>query len=336
MKRFISALLGLCLCLCLTACSDGKEKRQTDFFAMDTTMSMTIYGPEGEAVLRQSQQEIQRLEALLSRTREDSPVSVLNRGECVENEELSGLLRQAMQLSESVGGSFDVTIAPVVSAWGFTTEAYRVPTEEERSQLLEAVGGEHVNIQENSITLDPGTGVDFGGIAKGYASDRIAQLWKEQGVSSGIASLGGNIYVCGRKPDGSDWQVAVRDPDGEGYLGILRLHDSFAVTSGSYERYFVGEDGKIYHHIIDPKTGAPADSGLVSVTVVGSSGTRCDALSTALFVMGAEQAADYWRQQGKDFDMILLDRDGRVQVTKGLEQCFDSEERGKYRYEIIR
>ena len=178
--------------------------------------------------------------------------------------------------------------------------------------------------------------IDLGGIAKGYASDRVAEIWKNEGVEHGLAALGGNIYCRGSKADGSSWRVSVQDPnDPAAYVGILSLADAFAVTSGAYERNFT-ENGKFYHHIIDPATGYPAESGLASVTVVSQeSGTLCDALSTACYVLGEENALALWREMGS-FELVLVTEDGRVLITEGLEGSFDSSSAANsYVYEII-
>ena len=321
---FVAVLLLLCGC--------STSPTYTDFFAMDTSMRFTLYSSAGLS----AQKEILRLESLLSRTREDSLISALNRGESVENRELADLLRQSKEYTAATDGAFDVTIAPVVSAWGFTADSYRVPAADELTALLSLVGSERVSIDSDTVTLAERTMIDLGGIAKGYASDRVAAIWEEDGVEHGLAALGGNIYCRGTKADGSPWRVSVQDPsDPTAYVGILSLHDAFAVTSGAYERNFT-ENGKFYHHIIDPATGYPAESGLCSVTVVShESGTLCDALSTACYVLGAERSLALWREMG-GFDLVLVTEDGRVLITEGLEGSFDSSSAANpYVYEII-
>ena len=325
------ALLPLLLALC--GCS---SEAQAQFFAMDTSMSMTLSAKGAADILSASQEEILRLEGLLSPTDENSAVCALNRGESVENEELSALLESSLSHSAATSGAFDITVAPVVSAWGFTGEAFRVPSQEELAALLERTGYENISAAA-PLSLPEGFAVDFGGIAKGYASDRIAALWTQSGVESGCAALGGNVYVHGHKPDGSLWRVAVRDPrNAAGAVGILSLNDAFAVTSGGYERNFT-ENGVTYHHIIDPGTGYPAQSGLLSVTVVShQSGTLCDAYSTALFVLGEAEALKLWRESAGAFDLILVTEDGRVLITESLADAFEKNESSTYRYEIVR
>ena len=162
--------------------------------------------------------------------------------------------------------------------------------------------------------------LDFGGIAKGWAGDRAVQLLRGCGVTSAIVRLGGNIHTVGTKPDGSAWRVGIEDPDTGNTLAAVSVTDRAVVTSGSYQRFFTW-DGQRYHHILDPDTGRPADNGLTSVTIVGDCGARCDALSTALFVMGQERSADFWRAH-RDFDAVFVRTDGSVAITAGLKDAF--------------
>lgn len=205
------------------------------------------------------------------------------------------------------------------------------------------MGAEHVHLDgASAVSLDQGTQIDLGAIAKGYASDAVAAIYQEHGITHGIVDLGGNTWVCGGNLKGEPWRIGVQDParagEAEAYTGILRMADGFAVTSGGYQRYFE-ENGKTYHHIIDPATGHPAESGLTSVTVVADgtvgNGTMCDALSTALFVMGEERALDFWRSGVYDFDLILVTEDGRLLVTDGIADRFQPDETAGYAYEVI-
>ncbi|WP_331493259.1 FAD:protein FMN transferase [[Ruminococcus] torques] len=145
---------------------------------------------------------------------------------------------------------------------------------------------------------------------------------KEDGITSALLDIGGNIQAVGSRPDGSDWRIALRSPFGEGQIGVLEISDRAVVTSGNYERYFVGEDGREYGHIIDPKTGYPVDNGTASVTIITEEGKTADALSTSMFVKGVSGAEEYWRAR-QDFDMILITEDGQVYVTEGIENSFE-------------
>ncbi len=354
MKRFLAAVFCMALFCSLTGCKSTGES-SAEFYAMDTTMNVTAYGTGAKSAVSETQAKVDRLEALLSRTRSDSEVSAINSGAAdapvAVSIETAGLLNAAWSYSHTTNGAFDITIAPVVSAWGFTTDHYQVPTQPALDALLNAVDYTGVLVEGISsssarVTLRKGQAVDLGGIAKGYASDCVEAILAENGVERAMASLGGNIYVRGTKPDGSAWRVGVQDPDRSGgFVGVLSLSDAFAVTSGGYQRYFE-QDGKRYHHIIDPATGYPAESGLTSVTIVADgnktetpntpgNGTMCDAFSTAMFVMGEEKAAEFWRSGAYNFQMVLVTEDGRVLVTDGLADKFEQEDGSGYAYETI-
>ena len=235
-----------------------------------------------------------------------------------------------------------------MDAWGFTGDSFRIPEQSELDELLKHVNSDEIQIQEepaHSVTLGEGQAIDLGGIAKGYTSDCVEAVFYDHEIENGKISLGGNVFVLGTKPDGSDWRVGIKDPRNEsGLAAILSLRDAYAITSGGYERYFE-ENGKTYHHIIDPSTGYPADSGLLSVTVVAAdngpdwagagNGAMCDAFSTALFVMGEEQALDFWRNGGYDFDLVLVTEDGRVVITAGLADRFEEVKDSGYTYETV-
>ena len=346
----ITALLLAALAVCgLTGCGGTRDpdeaQESIQVIAMDTAMVLTAYGKESTRAVYDAEEEVRRLDALLSRTSGSSEVSMLNGagGEMVPvGAEICTLIQTAGDFTEATGGAFDITIAPVVSAWGFTTDSYQVPDREALQTLLESVGMEHVHLSGGDASLDEGTMIDLGGIAKGYAADQVAEIFRSRQVPRGKIELGGNILVIGDKPDGTAWRVGIQDPKradaADGLVGVLNLMDAFAVTSGSYQRYFE-QDGKIYHHIIDPATGYPADSGLTSVTVVADSepgnGTMCDALSTALFVMGEEKALDFWRSGRYDFQLVLVTADGRVVVTGGLRDSFVELEESGYEYEYV-
>jgi len=350
MKRMVAWILAMLLTCSLAGCGKtGEQPDQTaesvQVIAMDTVMHVTAYGENrGKAVAR-AETEIYRLEELFSRTREDSEIARLNRsaGERVNvGAEVCDLLRAAGEYANATGGAFDITIAPVVSAWGFTTDHQQIPAAEELKEKLAAVGMEYVHVDEETAMLDDGTQVDLGGIAKGYASDLGRKIFQEYEIPRGTIQLGGNVLAWGQRPDGQPWRIGIQDPkhpdDGNALAAIIALSDAFAVTSGSYQRFFE-ENGKQYHHIIDPATGYPAESGLTSVTVVADgeigNGTMCDALSTALFVMGEEEALEFWRSGTYDIELVLVTEDDRVVVTEGLRDALTEMEESGYTYEIV-
>lgn len=351
MRRLRSITLVLALVLGLTGCSASPADPDTaeehiQFLAMDTVMTLSLYGENRAEALSAAEELIRDLESRLSRTEERSAVSRLNRGEAVElDEELDSLLSLAAFFRLATEGAFNIGVAPLASAWGFTTDHYQVPDPSEISRLVKVAEETWLRDSPEGQILEPGQAIDLGGIAKGYAADKLAELFREREIPRAMASLGGNVLAWGDRPDGTPWRVGVQDParpdDQSAFAGILSLKNAFAVTSGGYQRYFE-EGGKVYHHILDPATGYPADSGLTSVTVVAdyfpgeSFGTLCDALSTAFFVMGEEEALDAWREDwGNDCDLVLVTEDGRVVITQGLAESFTLDEGSGYTLEIV-
>lgn len=318
------SVLCTALLLLLAGCS-GEEPVRRELTAMDTFMTLTVYGQSpaaAEALLEEAAGEIKRLEELLSVTSPGSEIYQANRSGgagTALSDPARELLEDALALCEETGGALDVTVYPAVRAWGFTTGDYRVPEEAELSALTERIDYTQVSLDGGLLTLPDGMELDLGAVAKGWTGDRLMSLFREAGAASAIVELGGNVQALGAKSDGSPWRVAVQAPEG-GYAGVLEIKDKAVVTSGGYQRYFE-QDGETYIHIIDPATGRPARTGLASVTIVSDSGLRGDGLSTALFVMGREKAEAFWRTH-PDFEFILLCEDGTAAVTEGLEDCF--------------
>jgi thiamine biosynthesis lipoprotein len=294
---------------------------------MDTVMQLTAYGDAAPEGLAAAGAAIERLERLVSVTREDSEVYRANSrpGQALPvSEDTALLIENALRIGARTGGALDISVYPIVKAWGFTTDGYRIPSDGELAALLASVDYTAIEYERDAQTLrvPEGMQIDLGSIAKGYSGDLAAEALRASGVRSALLSLGGNIQTLGAKPNGEPWRVAVRDPeDAELYAGAIDVTDKAVVTSGGYERYFTGENGEIYWHIMDPATGRPARSGLISVTVVGTSGMECDALSTALFVLGAEGAAAYWREYG-GFDAVLITENREIWITEGIERAF--------------
>ena len=313
MKQRISFLLA-CVFLCLPGCrASGAEQT---FFAMDTVMSVQVSGRRGPQAVAAAREAVERLDGLLSRTDSDSQIARLNTaagdGAAVAvDPDVAELLAFSQEIARQLPGDFDITIAPVMDAWGFTTEERHVPAPDALAAAMALVDSEELSVDTEASAAS------------------LARAGME-------VDLGGNVTVIGAKEDGSPWRVAVKDPRDTGsYLCVLALTDVTLSTSGGYERYFE-EDGVRYHHIIDPETGYPADSGLLSVTVVSADHLLADALSTALFVAGPEEALDF-RRSRDDFELVLCTGQGELLVTEGLEDVFTfaGADRG-YTYEIAR
>ncbi len=314
---------------------NGDGSYSCELFAMDTVMNLKACGENAEKALSDASAELYRLDRELNITSKTSPVYALNRRSIdTVDGDTAEVLRQSLRLAELTEGSFDPTIYPVVRAWGFTEDEYRVPGQTEINDLLSHVGYSKISaVSQNDGSLrvsfsDGQTQIDTGGIGKGYASEVICSVMKKNGVESAVVSLGGNVMTVGSKSDGSRWKVAIEDPfDSESgnYAGIIQLSDKYAITSGGYQRFFK-KNGKTYIHIMDPATGYPVDNDLSSVTIVSESGTEGDALSTALYVMGLEKAQEFWKKTTDPaFEAILITKDKNIYVTEGIAGSFTSD-----------
>lgn len=320
------AVCGLALLLFFTLCGCGAQRQTGEWFAMDTVMTAAVYGSAD--ALDAVEAETYRLDALLAAQKDDSEIAAVNDGAEVVSEETAALLRRALEIAAETNGAYDPTVYPLMRAWGFTDGNYRVPADAELDALLQTTGWTEVSADGTTASLPEGFALDLGGIGKGYAAGRCKEILKAHGVTSALLSLGGNVSALGSKPDGTAWTVAIENPDGGAYLGTVQITDQCVVTSGGYQRYFE-QDGVRYWHILDPETGKPARSGMKSVTIVSADDTLADALSTALFVMGPERAADFWREHRAEFGAVWLTDDGRLFVTEGLTLTTERE------YEVV-
>lgn len=295
MKRLLCLLI---ICGLLSGCT-GETKAQETHFVMDTVMDLQLWGADAHTGCDRIKTMLNELEQDWSATNEASVLSLLNRGEEVLlDEQQKALLEGVEQLSERTGGAFDPTMGAVSRVWGFYDQQYRVPMELEISTAMS---------QELW---------DLGAALKGYAGDRAVEIMKQLDIDRAVLNFGGNVQTYGSKPGGERWQIGIQNPDGSGSLGIISVEGTMSiVTSGDYQRYFE-QGGVRYHHILDPETGYPAASGLRSVTVICRDGLTADALSTALFVMGLEQATAFWRQSA-DFEAVFVLRSGQVYATEG-------------------
>ena len=319
--------MGIGISLAFAGCTSQSlegQQEQVNFFGMDTYMTITAYGEDAGEAVEEAQARILELEKEWSVTDESSQIYQANHsgGSPVTlSDDTRDVVSFALEMAEKTGGALEPTIYPVLEAWGFTTDENRIPAPDEIQTLLEHVGYEQVSLSGNELTLPEGVELDLGAVGKGYAGDAAAEVIKEQGVTSALLDLGGNIQAVGKRPDGTDWRIGIRNPFGDGQMGMLLASDCAVVTSGSYERYFVGEDGKEYTHIIDPETGYPVDNGLDSVSIITEEGKVADALSTSMFVKGLEGAEEYWKEH-QDFEMIAVTEDGDIYVTEGIEDQF--------------
>ncbi len=330
-KREIAIICIFSMLLLLASCGAGESVRQ--IYVMDSVASIRLI-PKNEAAADLICKELYDMDNVLSAY--DGEVYDINRnGEGKVSRHTEALLRSSLELYEKTNGAFSPLLGSVIDLWGIGSKNY-IPSQDEKENAVAASDIGNVAIEGDVIRLSGGARLSFGAVAKGYASDVIKSVLEEQEVEGAVISLGGNVYVHGKKPDGELWRVAIRDPRGgeNSWLGTLLLSDRFVISSGDYERYFE-QSGVRYHHIMDPETGSPAQSDLAAVAVICESGVVGDAYSTALYVMGKEKALSFWRE-GEGFELVLVGRDGVVTVTEGVADAFAPESGKGYSYETAR
>ncbi len=343
-EKIIALLLCAAMVLPLCACS-GNEPVQKQIFAMDTVMTLTAYGKYANDGISAAVGVINAMDDMLDPDNEGSYTAQINSAEgkdVIVTPQVNEMLSTALSVYNLSGGALDLSVYPLYEAWGeFNDETGRIPSDDEIKQLRKNLGfgkTEITNFEGEanySVRMPSGTQISFGAVAKGCASKYAIDAMRKSGVTSGIVSLGGNVQTLGTKPDGSNWKVAVEDPNDTGsYVGTLSVGETAIITSGSYQRYFTGSDGVKYHHLIDPSTGKPADNDLVSVTIVCSDGTLADCLSTAMFVLGESAALEYWRNNG-GFEMIMITKDNEILCTTGLLEVFTLTNRTDYTLKMV-
>ena len=238
--------------------------------------------------------EANRIENLLSKYQEDSEVSRLNRaGSLKVSPDTFYIIKKSKEFWQASAGSFDITVAPLVDLWGFTNRKHIVPSDDKIKAVLKLVGCDKIILHEKDNVVEfiiPGTKIDLGAIAKGFALDCAVKRLKEKNINSCLINAGGQVYALGEN-SGKFWKIAIQNPRKPEIAGILELKDASASTSGDYEQFFL-KNGKRYCHILNPATGYPADSGIISVTVIADNGITADALSTAIFVLGKEKGEE--------------------------------------------
>lgn len=330
MKQSLRVLsLFLILLLLLPSFSSCQKIKRYDktFFFMDTTIAVTLYSDTKElakAGFYLCEVVLSALDHDWSKEKEGSLTSRINaaKDEPIElDSDTADLFATALAVSEATGGKFDITVKPLVDLWQAAEEKQALPTEEEFASALSSVDYHNLILTDKTLQkADPNSEIDLGGIGKGAAISALISGLSELPLSGGLVSFGSNVAVFGEKPDGSPFRVAIRDPkDAGGRVGVLTLEPGEILSvSGDYERY-VEIDGVRYHHILDPKTGYPFDTGLSSVAVVCRDGALADALSTALFGMGKEDALAFCQSGAFEFEALLIESDGTMTMTDGMK-----------------
>lgn len=323
-NKVILAFAITMLCIVFIGCGfNGSTPYEREIFSLDTFINLKIYGENGEESANLAQKKITQFENIFSVTNPNSDVSKIN-SESVGtniNTDTVKLIQFSLDMSNLTNGAFDISVYPVVKLWGFTTEKNNIPKQSDIDNALNLVDYRKISVDESEgrVTLEKNMEIDLGAVAKGYISQQIADMLKQNGVESAVLSFGGNIQTVGLK-NGRLWQIGIKYPDSSESFAMLSVGETAIVTSAADQRFFE-ENGKRYHHILDPSTGYPAENGTKSVTVVCNDGAKADALSTAIFVMGAEEAIQFYKSS-EGFDFVILTEDDTLYVTSGLSESF--------------
>ena len=320
MRKLLPCLL--LLCLLLPGCGQ-KEPLVREAFLLDTFVSVTLYDG-GEAAAQGALDLCHSYEEVFSRTDPNSELYRLNHREITQvSNDLAEIIALGLDYAARTGGAFDITTGSITSLWDFSAETPQIPDPAAVSEGLTHVGWEKVDLSGNTVTFsDPGTMIDLGGIAKGYIADTMVNYLRQEGVTSAIIDLGGNLYCLGTKPGGDPFQVGIQYPyeDRQTVIGSLPASNLSVVTSGVYERCFT-VDEKLYHHILDTSTGYPVENDLLSVTIVSDTSVDGDALSTACFALGLEEGIALI-EDTEGVEAVFVTDDFAVHVTAGLEGVF--------------
>lgn len=323
--HFIPLLLvSVMLPFLLTGCHRNAAPISKTGFYFNTVISITLYDSTAQHLLDEAFALCDSYEKMLSRTVEGSDIYRINHSEgkpVTVSEETALLLSEALRFSEMTGGKTDLTIAPLMDLWDFTSEKQkRVPDENSVSALLPHIDYRFVEQDDTSVRLlDPEAQIDLGFIAKGYIADRIKQFLTENGIESALIDLGGNVLTVGSKPDGQPFRIGIQKPFSARGTAVMQLpvHDSSLVSSGTYERFFE-EDGQIYHHILDPKTGYPCENGLTGVTILSESSMLGDGLSTSCLLLGLEKGMDLI-ESIPNVEAVFIDEKQNIHLSSGLQ-----------------
>ena len=320
-KRILAAIVAVALLSGLSGCSALSKKRDLTYSdtLFDTVIKVEILDYSDEEVIKGCEDICKKYDAMFSKTNENSEISKINQaaGQPVEvSDDMITIVKKGLYYSRLSQGAFDITIGSVSNLWDFKSEEPVIPAADAVAAAKNHVNFQNIILKNNTVTLtDPNTQLDVGAIAKGYIADRLKDYLKENGVKHAVINLGGNVLTLGTKADGSDYNIAIQKPfdkSGEA-IASVKISDKSVVTTGNYQRYFE-KDGKIYHHVLDPKTGMPCETDLYSVSIITVSSLTADALSTVCFLKGYQEALALVNQLN-NVDAVFVTSDNKVHYS---------------------
>lgn len=311
--------------LTLTGCSGLPRERDLSYTdtLFDTVISVRIYDNADEDILKGCEALCKKYDSMFSNKIADSEISQINNagGAPVEvSDDTIKLLKKGIYYGNMSNGAFDITIGTVSDLWDFKSETPSVPDAAAIAEAVSHVNYKNVIIKDNTVRLqDAQAKLDVGAIAKGFIADRLKEYLEDNGITHALINLGGNVLAMGNKLDGSDYNIGIQKPFDESGTPItsVKIADKSIVTSGTYQRYFE-QDGKIYHHILDARTGYPCENTLSSVTIITDSSLTADAMSTTCFLLGYDKAANMINQLD-NVDAVFVTTDNKVIYSKNFQ-----------------
>lgn len=302
---------------------------EREFYVLGTVVQLKVYGSNGKIAVEEAVNRLNDIDNKMSVFKEYSEISMINENGGISNVEVSKdtyfVVKEAVKYSELSEGGFDPTIRPVVELWGIGTDKVRVPSDNEIASKLKLVNYKDIILNEKDRTIklrNKGQNIDLGGIAKGYAADEVKSILIKNNIKSALINLGGNIYALGKKPDRTQWYIGIQNPLGKRgeSVGFISVKNKSVVTSGNYERYFISNE-KRFHHIIDPKTGYPSDSKIISSTIISDYSIDGDGLSTGVYIMGLDKSIKLI-ESIKGIDAIFITENREIYITSGIKNKF--------------
>lgn len=338
MKKIICVLTACIIStVSLAGCSSFNKQANQVYeqsnVSMDTVITLKAYGPNAKAAVDEGLKKVDELDKMANPTINTSDVSKINTAAGKEyvkvHPEIVKMIKTSIQYSKLTGGAWDISVGPIINLWGIGTDKQRLPSDSEIKSKLTLVGYNNISINEadNSVMLQKqGMSIDLGGIAKGFAADEILKIFNKYGIQKGLISLGGSsIYAIGTNSENNPWSIGIKHPrseDSQNYLGIVKISNQALSTSGDNERYFI-ENGKRYHHIMNPATGYPADTGVMSDTIIIDSSVPdknmlADILTTTVFVLGPQKGIQFASSiPGVSCEVTATDN--KIYTTKGFK-----------------
>ncbi len=321
-KKYFIALIMLSFSFIISSCDVTPVS--SDMFVMDTVMTQTVYSKNAKDIINETESIIRNLENTYSSYEENSLTDKINKNAGISpvkvTKEEFDIIKRCVEFSDKTDGIFDLTIAPLTKLWNITGENPTVPEPDKITKALALINYKNVVLDEENLTVflkENGTALDFGATVKGFAVQQILECFQQNNVIGAVVSLGGNVAVCGNK-NGTPFKVGLRDPQkgSSDYFAILEGENKIISTSGGYERYFE-ENGIIYHHILNPKTGYPCESDLLSVSVISEDGLLSDFLSTYFYMAGTDEVKNHLNEE--KYSLIAIDKENKVYISPSLE-----------------